>query len=40
MWKNQLLTAWRRLKNNKTYAFINIAGLGASLACAIILYLL
>lgn len=39
MWKNQLITAWRRLKNNKPYAFINIAGLGASLACAILLYL-
>ncbi|WP_423737503.1 ABC transporter permease [Chitinophaga caseinilytica] len=39
MWKIQLLTAWRRLKNNKPYAIINIAGLGASLACAILLYL-
>ncbi len=39
MWKNQIVTAWRRLKNNKPYAIINIAGLGASLACAIILYL-
>lgn len=39
MWKIQLVTAWRRLKNNKPYAIINIAGLGASLACAILLYL-
>lgn len=39
MWKIQLLTAWRRLKNNKPYALINIAGLGASLACAILLFL-
>ncbi|WP_298717255.1 ABC transporter permease [Chitinophaga sp.] len=39
MWKIQLLTAWRRLKNNKPYAIINIAGLGASLACAILLFL-
>ncbi|WP_341834838.1 ABC transporter permease [Chitinophaga pollutisoli] len=39
MWKIQLVTAWRRLKNNKSYAIINIAGLGASLACAILLFL-
>lgn len=37
--KTYLKTAWRNLVANKTYSFINIAGLGVSLAASILLLL-
>jgi len=39
MIKNHLLIAWRNLVRNKTYSFINIAGLSIGLACAILIVL-
>lgn len=39
MFKNYLTTALRSLRNNKTYSFINIAGLSVSLAVSILLLL-
>jgi len=37
MFKNYLKTAWRNLKKNKIYSFINIFGLSAGLACCMLL---
>jgi len=39
MFKNYFKTAWRSLRNNKMYSFINITGLAASLAVSILLLL-
>ncbi len=39
MIKNYFKTAWRTLRNNKIYSFINITGLAASLAVSILLLL-
>src|ERR1041385_8798411 len=39
MFKNYLITAWRSLRNNRMYSFINIAGLAAGLAVSILLLL-
>jgi ABC-type lipoprotein release transport system permease subunit len=35
MLRNFLLTAWRNLKRNKTYAAINVAGLGLAIGCCL-----
>ncbi len=32
---NFVLTAWRNLKRNKTYAAINVAGLGLAIGCCL-----
>ena len=37
MLKNYFLIAWRNLRNNKVYSFINIAGLGAGMAIALLI---
>ncbi|HEU5052470.1 MAG TPA: ABC transporter permease [Hanamia sp.] len=39
MFKNYFTTAWRNLKRNKIYSFINIAGLSMGLACAMLILL-
>ena len=39
MLKNFFLVAWRNLLRNKVYSFINIAGLGLGLACALLIIL-
>ncbi len=39
MFKNYFKTAWRNLKRNKIYSFINIAGLSMGLACAMLILL-
>ncbi len=39
MLKNFFLVAWRNLLRNKVYSFINIAGLGLGLACAMLIIL-
>jgi ABC-type antimicrobial peptide transport system permease subunit len=39
MFKNYFKTAWRSLRNNAMYSFINIAGLASSLAISILLLL-
>ncbi|MEO6720379.1 MAG: ABC transporter permease [Ferruginibacter sp.] len=39
MFKNYLKTAFRNLRRNKVYAFINIAGLSLGLACAMLIIL-
>ncbi|MGN6803049.1 MAG: ABC transporter permease [Ginsengibacter sp.] len=39
MFKNYFITAWRNLKRNKIYSFINIAGLSMGLACAMLILL-
>ncbi|MGN6354890.1 MAG: ABC transporter permease [Parafilimonas sp.] len=39
MFKNYLTIAWRNLKRNKIYSFINIAGLSIGLACAMLIIL-
>lgn len=39
MLKNYLKTAWRNLKKNKVYSFINIFGLSAGLACCMLIML-
>lgn len=39
MFRNYFKTAWRSLRNNKMYSFINITGLAASLAVSILLLL-
>lgn len=39
MFKNYLKIAWRNLLHNKTYSFINIAGLSIGLACAMLIVL-
>ena len=37
MFKNYLKIAWRNLLKSKTYSFINIAGLAAGMAVAMII---
>ena len=37
MFKNYFKTAWRNLKSNKFYSFINISGLAISLGAGIML---
>ena len=39
MIKNYFKTAFRNLLRNKVYSFINIAGLGPGLACAMLIVL-
>ena len=39
MFRNYLKTALRNLLRNKTYAFINVAGLSIGLACAMLIIL-
>jgi putative ABC transport system permease protein len=39
MFKNHLLIAWRNLKNNKAFSFINIAGLAIGLATCLLILL-
>ncbi|MBA3525323.1 MAG: ABC transporter permease, partial [Sphingomonas sp.] len=39
MWRNYLMVGFRALTKNKTYAFINIAGLAIGLAACLILLL-
>jgi putative ABC transport system permease protein len=39
VFKNYFTTAWRNLKRNKIYSFINIAGLSMGLACAMLILL-
>ena len=37
MFRNNLKIAWRNLLKNKTYSFINIAGLATGMAVAMII---
>src|ERR1043165_6843938 len=37
MLKNYLKIAWRNLKKNRTYSFINIAGLASGMAVALLI---
>ena len=39
MFKNYFTIAWRNLRRNKIYSFINIAGLSIGLACAMLILL-
>src|SRR5436305_1782593 len=39
MFKNYFVTAFRNLKRNKVYSFINIMGLSLGLACAMLIIL-
>src|SRR5882672_10477442 len=39
MYKNYFKTAFRNLRRNKVYSFINIAGLSLGLACAMLIML-
>jgi putative ABC transport system permease protein len=39
MLRNFFLIAWRNLQRNKIYSFINIAGLGLGIACALLIIL-
>ncbi len=39
MFKNNFLIAWRNMKRNKIYSFINIGGLSIGLACAMLIML-
>lgn len=39
MLKNYLLVAWRNLRRNKTFSFINITGLAVGLACFLLISL-
>ncbi|HEY4206078.1 MAG TPA: ABC transporter permease [Puia sp.] len=39
MFKNNLLIAWRNLKNNKAFSFINISGLAIGLATCLLILL-
>ena len=39
MFKNYFKTAFRNLKRNKIYSFINVAGLTIGLACAMLIML-
>jgi ABC-type antimicrobial peptide transport system permease subunit len=40
MIKNYLKIAWRHLRRNKAYAFINVAGLTLGITCSIIIFVL
>lgn len=40
MFKNNLKIAWRNLKRNRAYAFINVIGLSLGIACSIIIFAL
>lgn len=40
MIKNYFKIAWRNLKRNKSYAFINIIGLALGIACSILIFVL
>lgn len=40
MLKNYFKIAWRNLKRNKSYAFINIVGLSLGIACSILIFVL
>ncbi|MEP7080290.1 MAG: ABC transporter permease [Ginsengibacter sp.] len=39
MFKNYFKTAWRNLTRNKTFIFLNIAGLSVGIACASLIFL-
>ena len=39
MFKNYFKTAWRNLTRNKTFTFLNIAGLSVGIACASLIFL-
>lgn len=39
MLKNYLITAWRHMRNQKGYTFINISGLALGMACFILIFL-
>jgi len=39
MFKNNLKTAWRGLKRQKGYSFLNIIGLSAGIVCALLIWL-
>jgi putative ABC transport system permease protein len=39
MFKNYFKTAWRSLKKNRTFSFLNIAGLSIGLACSLLIAL-
>lgn len=39
MYKNYLTTAWRNLKRNKIFSFINILGLSLGITCSLFIYL-
>src|SRR3982751_3407731 len=39
MFNNYFKTAWRNLKKNKTYSFLNIFGLAVGIACAAFIFL-
>lgn len=40
MFSNYFKIAWRNLKRNKSYAFINIVGLSLGIACSILIFVL
>jgi len=40
MFKTYVVSSWRHLLRNKTYAFINILGLSLGIACAILIFVL
>ena len=39
MFKNYFKTAWRNLWKNKTFSFINIAGLALGMTCSLVIML-
>ena len=40
MIKNYFLTAWRNLRNNKTFSFINIVGLAIGISASLVIFLI
>lgn len=40
MFKNYFKTAWRNLRKNRVYSFINVIGLALSMACCILIFTL